>query len=254
MKNQSPKKRLLLFIFNLALSIVIFVVTYFIDPLKYAENSSLAAIPAFLLSVIVLIIGQAINTYSEVEKVAKNSDLICETVKNYLHVTKMGTPKHAWEYIINRLPIIEYVQNTSFNLKDENFRSDERLYTSEIYKQSYDVIAKYINQGLVWKDVGDSFAINRFRSLNNLVDVKSKGHYEYRLIAHSEPQIGFIILTYKDGTIEVLFNWDFRDIPQDPIVLLSRDVEIINLFAAQYNGLWKISVMDYDNVATKSTS
>lgn len=94
----------------------------------------------------------------------------------------------------------------------------------------------------------------RFRKINEHITERCKGHYQYKLITQSEPQIGFIILTYKDGTTEVLFNWDFRDIPQDPVVLLSRDQEILNMFAAQYKGLWRTAVEDYDNMAIKSTS
>jgi len=249
------KKKLVLLIFNLILSVIVFVVTYFIDPLKYdSSQSSLAAVPAFLLSVIVLIIGQTINTYNEVEKVSEDSTLICETVKNYLHVIKIGTPKYAWEYIINRLSVIEYVQNTSFNLENETARSNERLYDSDNYKLSFSKIAKHVSKGLIWKDIGDETALGRFKEINSYINDRCKGNYQYRLIPSSAPQIGFIILTYKDGTTEVLFNWDFREIPQDPVVLLSRDQEIINMFAAQFNGLWNMSVEDYDSKATKSTS
>ena len=253
-KPTSSKKQLILLIFNPILSIVVFVLTYFLDPLKYTSQSSLAAVPAFLLSIIVLIIGQTITTHNEVEKVSEDSERINETVKNYLHVTKMGTPRNAWEYIINRLPVLEYVQNTSFNFNEEYEQTSERLYDGDTYKQSICKIAKYINQGLKWKDIGDSKAIERFRKINNQITEKCRGHYQFKLITSSEPQIGFILLTYQDGTTEVLFNWDFRDIPQDPVVLLSRDQEIFNMFAAQYKGLWRIAVEDYDNNATKSTS
>ena len=96
--------------------------------------------------------------------------------------------------------------------------------------------------------------MERFNAINQKVNEKSKNKYQYRIINQKEPQMGFIILTYNDGTTEVLFNWDFRDIPQDPVVLLSRDQEIINMFAAQYKGLWRVAVVDYDNSATRSTS
>ncbi len=254
MKKPNSKRQLVLLLFNSILSIIVFVITYFLDPLKYTSQSTLAAIPAFLLSIIVLIIGQNISTHNEVEKVSEDSELICETVKNYLHVTKMGTPKSAWEYIINRLPVLEYVQNTSFNFEDETEQTNERLYDGNSYQQSYSKIAKYVNQGLIWKDIGDSSALERFKKIDELIIEKSKGRYQYKLITQSEPQIGFIILTYKDGTTEALFNWDFRDIPQDPVVLLSRDQEILNMFAAQYKGLWRIAVDDYDSKAIKSTS
>ena len=126
MKKFSSKKQVVLLIISPILSIVSFVLTYLLDPLKYASQSALAAIPAFLLSIIILIIGQNINTHNEVEKVSADSERLSETVKNYLHVTKLGTPKSAWEYIINRLPVLEYVQNTSFNFEDEKEQTNER--------------------------------------------------------------------------------------------------------------------------------
>ncbi len=253
-KLTSSKRQLVLLIFNLILSVAVFVITYFLDPLKYTSQSSMAAIPAFLLSVIVLIIGQSISTHNEVEKVVEDSELICETVKNYLHVTKMGTPKHAWEYIVNRLPVLEYVQNTSFNFEGETEQTEERLYDGPSYQQSIAKIAKYVNQGLTWRDIGDPSALERFRKIEGQIAAKCKGRYQFKLMEGSSPQLGFILLTYKDGTTEVLFNWDFRDIPQDPVVLLSRDSEIINMFAAQYKGLWRIAVEHYDSKATRSTS
>ena len=236
------------------LSLISFILTYYLDPLNYGNNISLAAIPAFLLSIIILIIGQIITIHNEVERVSIDSERIYETVKNYLQVTKMGTPQSAWGYIIERLPILEYVQNTSFNFGDEIEESNDRLYANDKYQQSLKVIAKYINKGLKWNDIGDDSAIERFRQVANLTSKSVKGRYSYKLIAQSEPQIGFVLLTYKDGTMEVLFNWDFRDIPQDPTVLLSRDSEIFTMFAAQYKGLWRVAVNDYDSNATRSTS
>ena len=253
-KNNFDRKQLYILIASPVLSLISFVLAYFLDPLNYQEHVSLAAIPAFLLSIIILVIGQIITIHNEVEKVSVDSERIYETVKNYLHVTKMGTPQSAWRYIIERLPILEYVQNTSFNFEDEKEESNERLYDNDVYQQSLKTIAKYVNKGLKWNDIGDASAIERLRQIASSISNNSKGRYNYKLITQSEPQIGFILLTYKDGTMEVLFNWDFRDIPQDPTVLLSRDSEIYIMFAAQYKSLWRVAVNDYDNSATRSTS
>lgn len=253
-KMHFEKKQYIILTISPLLALVSFVITYYIDPLNYGTNGSLASIPAFLLSIIILVIGQIIAIHNEVERMSADSERIYETVKNYLNVTKLGTPQSAWKYIIDKLSILEYVQNTSFNFADEHEITDERLYDGDTYQQSFNKIAKYVHKGLQWKDVGDSSALERFRKMDNLISDNSKGHYYYKLIQQSEPQIGFILLTYKDGTKEVLFNWDFRDIPQDPVVLLSRDEEIFNMFAAQYKSLWRVAVTDYDNSATKSTS
>ena len=114
------------------LSLISFIITYYVDPLNYSSNSSLAAIPAFLLSIIILIIGQIIAIHNEVAHVSVDSERIYETVRNYLNVTKLGTPQSAWKYIIDRLSVLEYVQNTSFNFKDECELTDERLYGADI--------------------------------------------------------------------------------------------------------------------------
>lgn len=254
MKKKYSKKQLIILILSPVLALISFVLAYFIDPLNYENNASLASIPAFLLSIIILIIGQILAIHNEVEQVSTHSERIYETVKNYLNVTKMGTPQSAWKYIVDKLSILEYVQNTSFNFSDEYELANERLYSGNEYQQSFTQIAKCVNKGLNWKDIGDMSATQRFRNLSNLVSKNSKGQYYYKLIKQSEPQMGFILLTYKDGTKEVLFNWDFRDIPQDPVVLLSRDEEIFNMFAAQYKSLWRVAVNDYDNIATRSTS
>lgn len=253
-KKNFDRKQLFILIASPVLSLISFVLAYFLDPLNYHEHVSLAAIPAFLLSIIILVIGQIITIHNEVEKVSVDSERIYETVKNYLHVTKMGTPQSAWRYIIERLPILEFIQNTSFNFEDEKEESNERLYDNNVYQQSLKMIAKYVNRGLKWSDIGDVSAIERFRQIASSISNNSKGHYNYKVITQSEPQIGFILLTYKDGTMEVLFNWDFREIPQDPTVLLSRDSEIYTMFAAQYKSLWRVAVNDYDNSATRSTS
>ena len=126
-KKYFDKKQLLILIVSPILSLISFILTYYLDPLNYGNNISLAAIPAFLLSIIILIIGQIITIHNEVERVSIDSERIYETVKNYLQVTKMGTPQSAWGYIIERLPILEYVQNTSFNFGDEIEESNDRL-------------------------------------------------------------------------------------------------------------------------------
>ena len=251
LNNNSKWKRIIPIITSIILSVITFIFGTFWDPFDY---KTLSSIPAFLFSIVVLLIGQIISIQSEVDKVSDTSDIICDTVKSYIHVTKIGTPKKAWEYVIRRLPVMDYVQNTSFNYKDEIDQTEYRLYGSDIYQKSLREIASQVKKGLQWQDIGDSTAIERFRAITDLIPENIKGNYACRLISQTEPQLGFIILTYKDGTKEVLFNWDFRDIPQDPVVLLSRDEEIINMFAAQHRGLWRVSTEHYDTKVTKSTS
>lgn len=149
-------KRSFPIISSIILAVIAFVFGTFWDPLSY---KALSAIPAFLLSVVILLIVQVISIQSEVDKVSDTSETICDTVKNYIHVTKMGPPKHAWKYVISRFPVLDFVQNTSFNYKDEIDQTEYRLYSSDTYKKSLKEISNHVKKGLQWQDIGDKTAI-----------------------------------------------------------------------------------------------
>jgi hypothetical protein len=233
-----------------------FVITYFIDPLNFGGHNALAAIPAILLAVVVLLIGQNVAAYRELERAANQTREIYEAVKDYLHVTKVGSPERGMRYIASRLPILQEVRNTSFNLRDQTDRADDMFYDTDLYRELSTAIAHWSCKGLRWKDIGDSLAVDRFRSIYRAAH--SSGHestsrYQYRLIKHNEPQLNFIILGYEDGTSEVLFNWDFRNFGQDPIVLLSRDRDIVQMFTVQFEQLWKRASPDHDTYDLEAT-
>lgn len=240
-----------------ALSLVSFVLTYWLDPLSFGQRQSLSALPAFLLSIIVLLISHNVMAFRELEQAALHSDRIYEAVKDYLHVTKIGSPEAALQYIVGRLAITQDVRNTSFNLKDEVERADEKLYDTSAYSAFRRAIIDNTSaRALRWKDIGDRTALGRLRSLadDTKPSPRHKPRYEYRIIGHREPQINFIMLTYFDGSTEVLFNWDFRNIGQDPVVLLSRDRDIVEMFAVQFEHLWRSASPDHDKTAVRSTS
>ena len=220
----------------------------------FAGDGIVATSSSFYVSVLVLLIGQKISVYQEIKKLQNESKALNETVKTHLDVIKMGTPKSAWNYIISRLDELEYVQNTSLNYDKEIDKSSVRFYKNDNYTGSLSLIAEAINNGLAWTDIGDEFAIERFTVIKNKVNKNHSDKYMYRVIAHDEPQIGFILLTYTNGIKEVLFNWDYRDIPGDPVVLLSREEIIFDMFSAQFQQLWGSKSDNYDRIATKSTS
>jgi hypothetical protein len=225
-----------------------FLITYFSDPLNFGGHNALAAIPAVLLAVVVLLIGQNIAAYRELERAANQSREIYEAVKDYLHVTKVGSPEKGMRYIASRLPILQDVRNTSFNLRGQTDRADDMFYDTDLYHDLSMAVAQWSCKGLRWKDIGDPLAVDRFRLIYRTAH--ASGHavsrYQYRLIKHNEPQLNFIILGYEDGTSEVLFNWDFRNFGQDPVVLLSRDRDLVQMFTVQFEHLWKRASPDHD--------
>lgn len=240
------------------LAVVSFVLAYYVDPLNFGGRQPLAAVPAFLLAIVILLISHTLSAHREIRQASEYSDRIYEAVKDYLHVTKVGSPESALQYVVGRLAILKDVRNTSFNLRDEVERSDEKLYETAVYEHLGRDIAEWASKGLRWKDIGDARAAGRLRSTKSRAD-RAAGRrpstYQFRLLSRNEPQINFILLGYPDGSTEVLFNWDFRNIGQDPTVLLSRDRDIVEMFAVQFEHLWRASSPDHDDsTAVKSTS
>ena len=237
-----------------AIALIAFVVGYWIDPLSLKETKAIAA---FFFSVLVLMIGQWLVTVTEIQKTASYSDRLYDAIKNYLHVTTVGSPEEALRYVQGRLPILREVQNTRLNTPEEEERSDEKLYASGAFEALLDDIPVYCRKDLIWKDLGDAKALPIFRQLHGRCGPLASERvprYKFKLLSHAEPQINFILLEYKDGAKEVLFNWDFRGVGQDPTVLISRDRHIVEMFAIQFTLLWRRGSTDHDSHATRSTS
>ena len=254
MNNNSNITKIAYALIGPILSLIAFIITYFIDPLNFGGQQPMAAVPAFLLSVVILIINQNINTNIEIRKASIYSGRIYEAIKDYLHVTKLGSPENAVSYINSRMPSLREAKNTTFNTVQALDRAEEKFYETDSYLDTMQLIAMHCSKKLIWKDIGDAFAIDRCRDIaitsQNLAK-GSKSRYKYKLITHQEPQMNFIILEYTDGEKEVLFNWDFRGIGQDPTVLLSRDKQIIDMFSIHYEHLWRSANVDHDIIPTK---
>lgn len=235
-------------------SLVAFFGWYLFDPVRSEDPSvALAAVPALSLAVLVLFLTFTVESHVDSSRSADASDRIYQAVKDYLHVTKVGTTQHAWRYIMEHLAELEEVQNTSFNLAEDLERPEERLYAASIYRQSPKRVSTAVARGLRWKDVGDQLAIDRFRTFENTTSAQAGGTYEYRLLSGLDPQLNFTLLTYPDQSKEVLFNWDYRSIGREPTVLLSRDPDIVSMFEVQFGQLWRRAVRDHDSSATRST-
>lgn len=237
------------------MALVAFIVAYYFDPLEFGQHQPLSALPAFLFAVVILLVGHNISTQLEIEKTSAYTDRIYEAIKDYMHVTPLGSPEHAIAYLHSRMPNLREVKNTSFNLVEELDRPNEKLYNTETFNEWQSAIAQHSARSLIWKDIGDSISVRRFRSIEKRsisLSSKNTASYSYRIIKHDEPQLNFVIIEYKDGNREVLFNWDFRGIGQDPTVLLSRDRLIIEMFLIQFEHIWRRASFDHDSIATRS--
>jgi hypothetical protein len=230
-------------------AIASFVIAYFVDPLNFGEHDPLAAIPAFLLAVVVLMIGQNVAAYRELERMAGSTRETRELVRTHLDVTKVGSPEEGIRYVASRLPLLQEARNTSFNVHGYTERANDMFYDTEPYGELSNAIAKWSGRRVRWRDVGDEFAVERLRRISSVSRANGHAsHHQYKLIAKREPQINFVVLGYLDGTSEVLFNWDFRSLSQDPVVLLSRDRDIVNMFTVQFEHLWIRAETDDKNL------
>jgi hypothetical protein len=239
------------------IALIAFLVNYWWDPLHLGSHQQSAAAPAFLFSALVLVLGQAITNALELKNATAYSDKIYNAIKDYLHVTPIGSPEEAINYVHSRLPALREVQNTCFTTRDEAERASEKLYETDIYDKLRQELPYHCGNGLIWKDIGDAVSAARLRQTRTVyatISRTKKNSYRFKLISHVDPQISFIILEYRDGAREALFNWDFRGNGQDPTVLISRDRQIVEMFAIHFTLLWRRASEDHDSQATKSTS
>lgn len=251
------------------LSLLSFILVTKFDPLYVSDKQSLASIPAFFISVIIILIGNSINNILEIHRsnnyykiihndVNEHHQKISDTMINHLNVISIGSPKVAFNYVLENLNDLSEVKNTSFTLDDEVDSANINLYKTEEYKAILKKISKFIDHGGFWRDIGDDYAKTRFEKIANQVkkpNTDNSNHYIYKLLIQNISQINFILLKYKEGEKkEVLFNWDFKSAGQDPIVLLSREDQIINMFSSHFEYLWRQASLDHDSIAIKSTS
>jgi hypothetical protein len=233
------------------------------DPINLSESHSLASIPAFFISVLILLIANTINNAVESDRNSKNFTKICDvvhdhhsdiydTVKTHMNVISIGYPEIAISYIAANIKELREARNTSFTLKDESETANLQLYGTSTYANFLDAVVNFVNEGGIWRDIGDDSAACRFRTIFN--KIANKNNYLYKFLLQEASQINFIILIYKNGRKEVLFNWDFKTTGQEPVVLLSREDQMVNMFSSHFEYLWRASSDDHDNVDTNSTS
>ena len=248
MKNSNILEELDLFIGPI-IALIVFFFSYWLDPLGYGPKQVATAIPAFLLSIVILLIDHGRIVSRATKNISKISFSVSETVKNYLHVTKFGSPDKAIEYINSRISSLKEVNNTSFNLEGANEKAENKFYKTTTYQQFQNkIIESSSSTGLIWQDIGDHLALVRFKYIYKQATIHNINSHYYPKIISCEPQMNFILLTYKDDSKEVLFNWDYRGAGRDPIVLLSRDQEIIQMFAIHFDHLWNKGSIPHDLV------
>ncbi|MFK0073067.1 hypothetical protein [Arthrobacter woluwensis] len=234
------------------LGVVIFLGTWLANPFHFEPLSAIVGLAGSMVAVVG---GQAwaaekyLDKMSEdVKQAVAHSLQTQEVVKQYLHVTTVGSPTTALEYIESRIPALKEVRNTSFNIRSIRDRADKVFYSDPSYDRFAGVLSYWTSRGLRWTDIGDELAVERLRDLaaRSASGQSTNSGYSYKLAFDRSPQLNFIILTYKDDVNEVLFNWDYRSYGQDPTVLLSRDREIITMFTVQFSHLLSSSAPDHD--------
>lgn len=227
---------------------VLSILTSFIEPLA---NYSLTA---FLLSIFSL----SHELYSKIQESLKNTEShsseMSKDVKNRLQVIRLDKPAKTFEeYIISRLHIISHIKNTSFN-KSNNYREANEYFNEPLELiDAPKLISQYINSGLKWQDIGDDIAKKRFNAWHNQCDEATRssikgGYYKSSIINNQVPYPNFLIVVYKDGREEVLFNWDFRSQGVKPDVLVSNEKDLVHFYNSQFELLLDNATTDSDHL------
>ena len=124
-----------------------------------------------MLAVLVLLIGHGSAIRKKIDQALNRSDAISdriyEAVKDYLHVTRVGSATKALDYITNRIPSLVEVRGTVFNFEDEWETAEERLYDTEAYTRFEEAIAPAAARQLRWKDIGDGTSVERSAAWNS---------------------------------------------------------------------------------------
>jgi hypothetical protein len=206
----------------------------------------------FLLSIFTLFHDQYSKIEKSLENTKEHSSRMSMDVKNHLRVIRLDKPARTFnDYVIQRLNIIDAVKNTSFNKSDNHHEADENFNESVELKNAPNIISQSIYNGLKWYDIGDDIAKKRFKIWHECCDNASKtssngGYYRSVIVNNRVPYPNFLIITYKDGREEVLFNWDFRLNGIKPNVLVSNEKELIQFYCAQFELLRAKAVPDSD--------
>ncbi len=208
---------------------------------------------AFLGSIFTFFYDQYTRTMKALDSTDEYSGRMSSDVKDRLHVVRLQEPMDTFKsYVVDRLSVIKSIKNTSFNIYDDHEEADENFNHSPELKKSIPKIAKEIDSGLVWRDIGDKLAKTRFSEMRKAVSQKNDnqnvGEYSSKIVNNQVPYPNFLIITYKDNRKEVLFNWDFRSRGIAPNVLVSSEKELVNFYNAQFELLSKNSVTDTDEL------
>lgn len=202
---------------------------------------------AFLLALVTYLYDQDQRFSKRLKKTDENSNQMANDVKKHLQVIRLyNTAKTFDTYVIKRLNLIESVKNTSFNLKNSHEEADDKFnLRDEVLNAPYEV-RKAVEKGLKWRDIGDNYAVKRFKLWREICSCDSRtGLYEYKILNPEVPYPNFLIITYKDGIEEVLFNWDHRG--ANPTVLASREKDLVEFYCNQFSLLSKAASNNGDD-------
>lgn len=231
----------MVYLVGLVLSLISFVILLKSDPLGLSEKSHNPELPAFFFSIVILMLSDRLATMIQLSESKALSEDIAEMVKSSHSVISFRTPRDAIQYVNNRMGALLSVESLSLNNDDEFSTTEDYLYRSSEYEKYINLIAKNVTSGLIWRDIGDKFAEKKFGQTAKKINTPSaKGSFQTKLLDNATPQITFLILGYRDGVKEVLFNWDYRSPGAEPAVLLSRDEKMVQMFSTHFADLWRI--------------
>ncbi len=201
----------------------------------FPDNVSLdPLIRATLIFIVSLFFSETLSRI-----VAKNElDEHLENVKSIISKTidcrSIGSTQDALEYIIYRLPKLEYVENTHVKVGDH---VQDAIYHEPFYQKYVAALKKQVDKGLIWNDIlGES---SEYRK--QIIEwVKEKPHRRKlytKVIPNNMPIVNHITLKYKDEKKESLFGWSSQIDKPVVEVFVTSNKNLISFFEAYFNEL-----------------
>lgn len=226
-------------IIGMILSIALFIISLKFNLLGLDESRIDPLTRSVLIFIIANLLSDNIARILAKNEMHQQYEEFRETLNTQIHNQHFGNSEDAMEYVISKLDQIKSIDNT--HVKVGGTRSEERIYSSNVYNRFTTALRKAIEQGLVFRDlVGKSSLEYEKKRVIDWAQQKPKSRRVFvKTIDSHIPVINHFILTYHSGKREVLFGWGYNDEKPLEQVFLSRDEKMILYFSNYFENLYR---------------
>jgi hypothetical protein len=199
------------------------------------ENDQVNTLYSVALGVVLLQLTFVLASQVQLQYLTRLLEFLKASTFGNVNLTRFGDDIAATDYILSREKDIMTVYNTRFSTQYEFSRSRDQVLGQESYNDYNEMIKRLVRKGVVWKDI---VTMNMLSIFDEFFEIANETTTFYSMkVVNTSPRYNFIILIYKDGSEELIINWDFvRDNQPKPILI--RDADIVASFRSHFNDIW----------------